>query len=407
MRNNRLTNRSQNDWAAVRNDLTALADAYQVSWNWNNYPTTTAPTTTYPTTGAGFNRLTGTYRLDPTRSDNARDVAERATRNLPLGERQRVYDRLIQRLESPETLAIDRNGMMVDIASSRAPRTTFEADGRERTETLPNGRTTRVSATLNGDALVVRSIGIRENDFTVTFEPVEGGSRLRVRREIWSERLGVNPIVVQNFYNRTSDVAQWNILDNNTTFGTGSTSVGTNTSGDFIIRDGEILTATLDTDLSTRQAQSGDRFTMTVQSPAQYAGAVIEGSIANVDRGGRVTGRSEVALNLDTIRMRDGRSYRFAGFIESARTINGETISVDNEGSIRDNSQTNRTAQRAAIGTAVGAIIGAIAGGGKGAVIGAVVGAGAGAGSVYVQGRDDLELPRGSEITLRASSPNR
>ncbi|MBC7931778.1 MAG: hypothetical protein H7Z38_14560, partial [Rubrivivax sp.] len=37
--------------------------------------------------------------------------------------------------------------------------------------------------------------------------------------------------------------------------------------------------------------------------------------------------------------------------------------------------------------------------------IGAVIGAGAGAGSVYVQGREDLELLRGSEVTIRASAP--
>lgn len=56
-------------------------------------------------------------------------------------------------------------------------------------------------------------------------------------------------------------------------------------------------------------------------------------------------------------------------------------------------------------GTAVGAIIGAIAGGGKGAAIGAIVGAGGGAGSVYVQGRDDLDLTRGTALTIRSSGP--
>jgi hypothetical protein len=53
----------------------------------------------------------------------------------------------------------------------------------------------------------------------------------------------------------------------------------------------------------------------------------------------------------------------------------------------------------------VGAIIGAIAGGGKGAAIGAIVGAGAGAGSVYVQGRNDLDLDAGTEVTIRATGP--
>ena len=47
-------------------------------------------------------------------------------------------------------------------------------------------------------------------------------------------------------------------------------------------------------------------------------------------------------------------------------------------------------------------MIGAVAGGGKGAVIGAAVGAGAGAGSVFIQGRNDLELRSGTEFRIRA-----
>jgi len=78
---------------------------------------------------------------------------------------------------------------------------------------------------------------------------------------------------------------------------------------------------------------------------------------------------------------------------------------VGTEGSVRESSQTNRTVKRTAIGTAIGAIIGGIAGGGSGAAIGAAVGAGAGAGSVYVQGRNDLELMSGSELTIRSSAP--
>jgi uncharacterized protein YcfJ len=112
-----------------------------------------------------------------------------------------------------------------------------------------------------------------------------------------------------------------------------------------------------------------------------------------------------MTLNFDTIRLRNGRSYRFAGLLESVRTTQGDTVKVDNEGSVRDDNQTTKTAERAAIGTAVGAIIGAIAGGGKGAAIGAIVGAGGGAGSVYVQGRNDLELTRGTELTIRATGP--
>ncbi|MCA1575397.1 MAG: hypothetical protein LC770_12850, partial [Acidobacteria bacterium] len=139
--------------------------------------------------------------------------------------------------------------------------------------------------------------------------------------------------------------------------------------------------------------------------PSKFQGATITGRVSNLQRSGRITGRSEMTLTFDSIGLRDGRSYRFAGILQSVRTTDGEVVKVDNEGSVRDDNQTTKTAQRAAIGTAVGAIIGAIAGGGKGAAIGAVLGAGGGAGSVYVQGRDDLDLNTGTELTIRSSGP--
>ncbi len=229
---------------------------------------------------------------------------------------------------------------------------------------------------------------------------VENGNGLRVTREIYSERL-TQPIVVNSFYNRTSEVAQWNIFN-------GSEPVAGNTganSGEFIVRDGETVMAVLNNNLTSNETKQGDRFTMTVREPGQFEGAVIEGTVASVDQGGRLSGRSGLSLNFDTIRLRNGRTYTFAGILASVRTPNGDTVKVDNEGSAQGDNQTTQTIQRGGIGTAIGAIIGAIAGGAKGAVIGAVVGAAGGAGSVYVQGKDNFELPTGTEITIRASAP--
>ncbi|HEX8189075.1 MAG TPA: YMGG-like glycine zipper-containing protein [Pyrinomonadaceae bacterium] len=416
-----LSMRAENDWTTLKGDLNQLASAYSVAWNWDarSLPgygnNTTADTNVFGDQrrgGGGMRaagRLTGTFRLDTTQSDNATNVAETAVRNLPFGDRARVREQLMRRLESPEMLAIERNGNSVTIASTRAPQTTFTANAGESREQLPNGSYSRVASTIEGDRLVVRSSGNRETDFTVTFDPIEGGRRLRVTREIWNERLGVNPIVVRNIYERTSDVAEWNVYNGtNAGYSQSGSQTGTisTAAGDFVVPDGQMLTARLETDLSTRTVQTGERFTMTVTSPAQFQGAVIEGHVASSSRSGRVTGRSDISLNFDTIRY-NGRSYQFAGFIDSVRTQGGETVQVDNEGTVRDDNRGTQTAQRAAIGTAVGAIIGAIAGGGKGAAIGAIVGAGAGAGSVYVQGREDLELLSGSEVTIRASAPNR
>jgi hypothetical protein len=182
--------------------------------------------------------------------------------------------------------------------------------------------------------------------------------------------------------------------------------VPTNSEGNFIIPDGTRVVAVLNDTLSTQQSRDGDRFTMTVREPSQYEGARIEGHISGLQRGGRITGRSQLTLNFDGITLRDGQRYSFAGTLGEVRTQNGENVKVDNEGNVgQRTSQTTKTEERAAIGTAVGAIIGAIAGGGKGAAIGAILGAGGGAGSVYAQGRDDLELANGTEVTITASAP--
>lgn len=390
---------TENNWNTLRRDLDRLASAYNVAWNWSNIPDGNYGRGNY---GGGTRRdLTGTFRLNTSRGDDARAAVDAATRNLSLAERQRVYDSLLRRLDPPQMLAIDRRGTSVTIASTRAQQINFVADGREQVETTPSGRQVRVRAQFQNDALMVSRSGERANDFTVTFDPVENGRALLVTRTLYTDRLN-QAVTVRTYYDRTSDVAQLNIYDTNRE----DTVVGGPVAGgSFVIPDGTEIVAVLNSDLSTQNVQQNDRFTMTVRSPGQFEGATIEGYVTNVERSGRVSGRSQLTLDFDTIRLRNGSTYRFAGILETVRTPSGDVVRVDNEGAVRDSDQTKQTVTRTAIGTAVGALIGAIAGGGKGAAIGAIVGAGAGAGSVYIQGRNDLELPSGTEVTVRASAP--
>jgi hypothetical protein len=393
-----LSYRTENNWTTLRQDLDTLASAYSIAWNWSNVPGS----------GGRYNDgrradLTGTFRLNTSRGDDARQAVDAATRNLSLAERQRVYDMLLRRLDPPQMIAIDRRGQAVTIVSTRAPQINFTADGREQVEQTQSGRTIRVRASFQGDALTITRTGERANDFTVTFDPVEGGRQLLVTRTLYTDRVS-QPVVVRTYYDRTADVAQLDIYETNREDSNVGGNVG-GVTGSFVIPNGTQLVAVLNNDLSTQNVQQNERFTLTVRSPGEYDGATIEGYVTSVERGGRVTGRSQMALDFDTIRLRDGRSYRFAGILENVRMPNGDVVKIDNEGAVRDSDQTNKTVQRTAIGTAVGAIIGAIAGGGKGAAIGAVIGAGAGAGSVYVQGRNDLDLTAGTEVTIRATGP--
>ena len=162
---------------------------------------------------------------------------------------------------------------------------------------------------------------------------------------------------------------------------------------------------TLDSEINTKASQSNDRFRLTVQSPDEFRGAVIEGYVSNVKRSGKVTGQSNITFNFERITLKGGQSYDFAGNLQEIRDSTGKMVPVDNEGSVRGKSQTSKTVMRTGVGAGIGAIIGAIAGGGSGAAIGAAIGGGAGAGSTIITGQEDLRLMKGSTITVASSSP--
>jgi len=357
--------------------------------------------------GRNNGRLTGTWNLDASRSDDVRAVIDRAAINQNANS-DRVRERLENRLQPPDQLAIEQSGRRITMSSSTAPQVSFDADGRSRSETNTNGRTIQTTTSLNGSTLTIRTQGDRASDFQVTFRPVDNGRGLQVTRRLFSARIN-QPIETQSFYTRTSDVARLDGYSNPYPSTTSASRRDNRRRGNLAdIPADTILTATLNESLHTRDAKDGDRFTLTVNSPSQYSGAAIEGYLTRVERSGRVAGSPEIGFEFDTIRLRNSGTYDFSGYIEQVRTPNGDKVKVDNEGSVKEKSgQTEKTVLRGGIGAAIGAIIGGIAGGGKGAAIGAAVGAGAGAGSVIVQGRDDLELDNGTEFTIHTTNNTR
>jgi len=412
MSRNRLSTRANTEWSAIRADLDTLARYYSVSWDWNRFPDINNNNNTTGVGGygrAGYNRnagsfdarLSGTYRLNRTLSDDINAVLDRSDDAYTTEQRDRVRRNLERRLASPDMIAIEKSGRTVTMASNLSPQVTFEADGVARTETTPRGRTIRTTAAANRDAVEISYLGDRTNDFYLTLAPTRDG-QLRVTRRLYLENRN-ETVSVSSVYEKINDVAQWSTI---TTDVPSYGGTGQPVAGAFYIPNGTRIVAVLNNLVTTRATQVGDRFTMNVTSPDIYRNAVIEGRVAQVDNSGRLSGRANISLEFDSIRMRDGRSYSFAGIIDSVRTVSGETVSVTNEGTVRDRNQTTRTATRAGVGAALGALIGAIAGGGSGAAIGAAVGAGAGAGTVLIQGRDNVELGQGTEFSITATGPN-
>lgn len=428
----RLTAAVQNDWRAARNLLDQLAGKYNVSSNWNNsgggnypsnpnYPNTNSnyPNSNIPSNGNFNNGLTGTYQLDTSRSENVNSIASDAINNIDPQRREDARRDLEQKLQSPDQLAIDLNGSQVTIASTLASQITFTANGTDRTETLPDGSTLRIRATLRGQALTVASLG-GTNDYTVTFTPTDNGRGLKVTRRVTTDYLR-QTVFAESVYTKTDSVARLDSYNNQNNYPPTNTSGNYPTNpngnyppttrqrtGQFVVPNGTILTGILDNPMvSTKISQNNDPFRLKVQAPNEYRGAIVEGYLSGINSSGRVSGRSQLTFNFERITMPDGRTYDFAGFLQSVTNEKGETIKVDTEGAAKGGNQTKTTAIRSGIGAGLGAVIGAIAGGGKGAAIGAIIGGGAGAGSVFIQNNGDLELKQGSSFTFQSSSPIR
>jgi hypothetical protein len=408
--------RVQDDWNSARGQIDRLASNYGVTANWSNndepmYPIDKQDPPRNKVLNVG---LSGTYDLDPTKSESIDDIVT----DSGLGTDQQQD--LKEKLEAPTQIAIDIRGTQVTLATSNASPVTFTADGRDKVDNS-NGRSIRLRATLNGDTLTVSSLG-GETDYTIRFTSVSDGRGMKVSRRITTDYLN-QTVMAESFYNKTDQVARLGIpaggnvssndpnggySDNdqngNPSYG-GSPRTAAPRSGNFVVPDGTMITGRLENEITTKVSQNNDRFRMTVQSPNEFRGATIEGYISGVGRSGKVSGQSNVTFNFEKITLRNGQSYDFAGFLQSIKDQNGKSVNVDNEGTARGGNQTKETAKRGGIGGGIGAVIGAIAGGAKGAAIGAIIGAGGGAGSVAVQGKDDIQLLPGTTITVQASSP--
>ncbi len=431
--------RIENDWTETNALLNRLAALYNIR------PGTNQRNSSYGNNSPDFGNtagnysnnfgLTGTYRLDAARSENASEIV--AGSDVQSEEARRDLE---NKLQSPEQIAIDVRGNQVVLASSNSAPISFVADGTTKTENA-GGKTIRVRAALRGQELIVSSIG-GDSDYTVTFVSTDNGRTLKVTRRITTDYLN-ETVFADSFYSKSDAVARLGIngnsAPNQTTSnypadddagfssnspddqgGAGNSqnnpnnrsnnnypTVSNGRTGTYVVPNGTIVSGVLENEISTKVSQNNDRFRLTVQSPDEFRGATIEGYLSGINRSGQVSGRSNITFNFERIILRGGQSYDFNGFLQSVTDRDGKNVRVDAEGTAKGDNQTNETVKRGGIGAGLGAIIGAIAGGGKGAAIGAIIGGSAGAGSVIVQGKDDLELRQGSSITVQASSPLR
>jgi hypothetical protein len=155
-----------------------------------------------------------------------------------------------------------------------------------------------------------------------------------------------------------------------------------------------ILIRLVDSIDSTKQ-KTGYRFTASLETNLQAEDAIVAprgstlyGRLAQASSAGRMSGSSELTLELTDIVI-NGTAYPL---LTSTYEVKGK-----GEG--------GKTAKKIVGGAGLGALIGGVAGGGKGAGIGALAGAGVGTAASAATKGQQLQIPSESLLEFRLQQP--
>jgi hypothetical protein len=132
----------------------------------------------------------------------------------------------------------------------------------------------------------------------------------------------------------------------------------------------------------TRDVRVGDKV-------AIPAGSIVQGSVMEVARGGKVKERARLGIRFHTIVL-----------------ANGNRLDIRTDSVVREGASPSKESAAKIGGAAIGgAILGAILGGGKGAVIGGATGAAGGTAATMAGERNPAVLTAGTTVTVRMQQP--
>jgi len=176
-----------------------------------------------------------------------------------------------------------------------------------------------------------------------------------------------------------------------------------------VVPAGTRLGVILENGISTRSAKLGDSVYLRTNFPITQnnrivipIGSYIRGEILESKRPGRVKGKGELRMKLNTLIFPNGYTVNLNAAPRSADTGGKETM--DSEGKVSSSGgkgvDTPTIIRTTAETTGVGTAIGAISGGSKGAGIGAGVGLLTGIAAIMFTRGPDAQIPRGSTLDL-------
>jgi type IV secretion system protein VirB10 len=177
------------------------------------------------------------------------------------------------------------------------------------------------------------------------------------------------------------------------------------------IPTGTILPLVLHNGISTRSAKTGDPVYFETLFPVMIdgrvaipAGSYVSGEVTESVRPGRVKGRGELMIKLNTLILPNAYMINLNASPKDAST--GGNEAVDSEGRIKGDSDKASDVGTIAKTTTAGAGIGGLATqSAKGVAIGAGVGAAAGLIAVLLTRGPEAEMPRGTTVNVSLNRP--
>jgi hypothetical protein len=169
----------------------------------------------------------------------------------------------------------------------------------------------------------------------------------------------------------------------------------------------------MENSLNTRTAQDGDYVYLRTAVPIAVAGEIavpvgsyVQGVVTEAKRSGRVKGRAQLAIRLETLTLGTGKVYRFAPHLSAVDGGDTGQKVIGAENTVEQAPGKGADAERIAIPAGSGAGIGGIADRSwKGAGIGAGVGSAVGLATVLLTRGKEVELRQGSTLDVVFDRP--
>ena len=169
----------------------------------------------------------------------------------------------------------------------------------------------------------------------------------------------------------------------------------------------------MENSINTRTAQAGDYVYLRTGSPISASGEIVvpvgsyvQGVVTQAKRSGRVAGRAQLAIRLETLTLASGKAFKFAPHLSAVDA--GETGQkvVGKEGVVEQAPSHGEDAKQIAILAGSGAAIGGLTDRSwKGAGIGAGVGSAVGLATVLLTRGKEVELRQGATLDVVFDRP--